>query len=136
MIALNKADITWQEYAEGGDLEKSILGFVRLWGHVTFPELLSALEPYFHVRGERALYLRPNLILWLGVSEQLTQILERMAKTGSLYFQPCHFLVYCCDGVMLRLPIARRQRPYTKPHWLPVTLCVISNDAAHHTCIP
>lgn len=61
-----------------------------------------------------------NVILWTGISETFRQALN--LAMAELEMDPCNVLVYLMDGATLPLPLVKRNHPYRKPHWLPVTL--------------
>jgi hypothetical protein len=88
--------------------------------HVTFAEI-SRIEG---ARGDREITIETdeasNIVLWQGVSQELADALEIIRQEGQYEPRPTGILTYAIDGMMLRMPIAKRKRHYKTPHWLPV----------------
>jgi hypothetical protein len=99
-------------------MAEQIFALVDRQNHVTFAEL-SRLEGF---SGDREVEMRPNCLLWTGVSEEAAQALLGLIKEQRVHFHPTTSLTYLIDGTMLRLPLARSVREYKKPHWLPVVI--------------
>ena len=87
-------------------------------GGVTFAEIVNAIGE--DASGNRQLgWPDLNLVLWSGVSEDFMKAFA-LAKP-QIYPVPSQFLVYAMDGMFLDMPIAKQvNKPYKKPHWLPV----------------
>jgi hypothetical protein len=101
---------------------------VRLFDHVSFPELRRVLEHHgVPASGEHSMELSkcPNMLLWAGMSEEFYTIAGALYDHEHIEVRPTILLTYLADGGMLRLPIAHRppKRGYRKPHWVPVVFC-------------
>ena len=115
-------------------MEQKILGLVAERQHVSFVEIKRLLGE--DSRGEIWLYLpeHPNIILWPNMSQAMADALTSLVKTGRLYAHPSSVLVYLADGESLNLPLAKQERQYKKPHWLPVVFCTFPpNQRRRHT---
>jgi len=101
-------------------LKDEILEYVQSRDWVSFAEL-QRLNGF---KAEKGLVVEhgtfDNVLLWVGVSEEACQALADLTKEGKIHWMPGHWLSYAADGQMLKLPLAKRARNYTKPHWLPV----------------
>jgi hypothetical protein len=62
--------------------------------------------------------IRPNLIIWMGVSEEFSEAL-RCAQDRIVMCQ-ADFFTYLIDGGIIDLPRAKSVREYKQLHWLPV----------------
>ena len=133
----NSCDINppnWKSLAECGRVADAIEAYVATHGRATFATLQRSFEPFVPINGDRSLTLAdPNVFVWLGLSDELADVLKEVVKRGRFFLHPTHWLEYVCDGHALALPVVEtlplRQR-YEKPHWLPVALATYSVDAA------
>lgn len=64
----------------------------------------------------------PNIVYWSNVSHDAAHALLQLQGDGLWHFHPTNLLVYAIGGHIMRLPIAKRMRPYKMPHWFPVIL--------------
>lgn len=119
-------DDAWEQAAREGRLADAIEAYVKHYDWVTFPELLRRLEPFTEVRGSFALEIAPNVILWLGMSEQIIDAVQQLQREKRIWPWPSSVFVHLIDGGLLKLPIAKRlpKGGYKKERWLPVTLRV------------
>jgi hypothetical protein len=111
-------------------VQQAILALIdRLGGGVSFVELGQSIAGF---AGERDCLLNAHLIVWQGVSEAAITALNALQHSRQIVFLPCTALVYVIDGKTLRLPIAkRRDHPYQRPAWYPVTLSTPAQLVAH-----
>jgi len=86
-------------------------------GGTTFVEFMQRIGP--EAVGELSLEGKPNQILWHGLSPLFTEAF-RWAVRDSIDIKPTTAFVYLLDGQVMKLPIAKRDRAYKKPHWVPV----------------
>jgi hypothetical protein len=63
-----------------------------------------------------------NIVYWVGVSLEASNILKRLLIEGVFHFAPTDPLVYLIDGCTLRLPLVKSATKYKTPHWCPVAL--------------
>ena len=94
-------------------------------GGVTFVELVQLLEKRgIGVKGEHAICssVDPNLILWLGLSEQAKNILLAFMRHPDVTVSLANWLSYAVDGAIPTLPMAFDLPPggLLEPHWVPV----------------
>ena len=66
----------------------------------------------------------PNLIIWMGASDLLADVLNELVQARLVHYQDTNPLVYAYDGGGLTLPIANRppRQGYKSPHWLPIVV--------------
>lgn len=123
---------SWEEPAREGRLADAIEEFIRRYDWVTFPELQRRLEPFAEVRGNVALELAPNLILWAGMSEAFADTVQQLRSEKRIWSWPTVWLTYFLDGGALKMPIAKRipKGGYKTERWLPVCLRVVEPSAA------
>jgi hypothetical protein len=97
----------------------------------SFPELQRVLaEDGHNTEGRCEMFLpdRPDLVIWSGLSEELADVLGEAMETKRIHAHALAsdlevLVIYAGDGGMLKLPRAKRppvDRPYTKPHWVPL----------------
>ncbi len=100
-------------------LAEEACAYILERGHVTFVELL---ERFPEMRGDETFACQSeNVVLWMGVSQQCFDALSQLMKSKRIHLWPANTLTYLIDGGALKLPLAKSDRPYKTPHWLPVT---------------
>lgn len=118
----------WEAKAFAGDHAGAILSYVAAHDHVTFAELVGALDGPMPARGECELSLdtaeHGRLVLWAGVSEPFGAAVEELRWSGELLAVPTSAMTYMMEGATLDLPVARvpPRGGYREPHWVPVVL--------------
>ncbi len=110
---------------EQGKLAEGVVAYVRSHDYVSFAELHRILAPHMGVEGNFALTIpdRPNQILWPGMSEALTDLLNELIQQSRIHVHPADWMIYMVDGRVPRMEMGKRppkDRDYKKPHWLPV----------------
>jgi hypothetical protein len=115
---------TWEQLAAAGRLADAIAAYVAHYDWTTFAELCRRLQPYFETNGEMAMELRPNVVLWCGVSQAFADAVVGLVRDHRVYLHPCTTLSYMVDGGILPMPLAKfpPASGYRRPHWLPVAL--------------
>lgn len=118
----------WEQLASAGKPADAVVEYVRYYDWVTFVEL-ERFEPYLPVKGDRAIHFEtdPNLIVWPGMSSELTELICELLRDRRLFFHPTVPLTYMLDGGVPNLPVAKRlpQGGYRTPHWLPTCIRVV-----------
>lgn len=100
--------------------EKEILDYCCEYCDVTFVTIEDMLREHITVKGNGYLEIKPNCIVWAGMSDAFLDfwhIIENkisLRKTGPF--------IYIYDGKALLFPICNSIRKYKKPHWYPVTI--------------
>lgn len=114
-------------YAVAGNMPEAVCAYVKYFDHVSFVELGKILEPYLPTKGNHCLCLPDyeNLVVWLGMSPEWTQLMIRLLADHRVYLYPSSSLVYLIDGGFPRMPIAKSVRHYKTEHWCPTVLRVI-----------
>jgi hypothetical protein len=103
-------------------LKDRVRDYIEATDHVSFAELSNHFSDHF-TGGEHALELCPNLVVWAGMTQEASDAMRELLNEDKAVFgKPCALLIYLIDGRSMSLPIAKRLKPYTKPHWLPMTL--------------
>jgi hypothetical protein len=113
------------------EMAATILETVRERPGATFVEIIDECGPDAH--GELALCFgnRPNLILWVGVSQLFADGYQ--AARDMLEMHPTSVWVYLMDGSALTLPVVtnaqakrvlKSNKDFKKETWLPVTFTV------------
>lgn len=120
-----QAKPSWATLAEAGQLKGAIVEYIRTEGEVEFPRLVTDFQPYFEAEGPQGLAMRtdPQAVLWVGMSQELCELLIDLISSRRLYVHPCELERYRDLGG-LKLPTI--PTPPTdkleRPHWLPSTL--------------
>lgn len=102
--------------------EQNVFDYIVESDHVTFPELGNAFKDF---SGDHQIgAFNKNIILWSGVSQKVVDIIVSLQTKKKIRFQTGGdtMLCYAIDGGMLNLPVAKKERPYKAPHWLPVLI--------------
>jgi len=109
---------------EQGRFKEGLLAYIGYYDHVSFAEISRKFKE--HVRGDQALYLRAgsNVILWINLNKAFCDAFSELEHARKIRLGACSWLVYLCDGIALRFPLAKRPpaKGYKKPHWLPVVM--------------
>lgn len=98
-------------------LEEEIFTKINKLGSVSFSELIEidgVVGDYsYGIQGK-------NIFYWIGLLEQAIAAIESLIKNKKMIMKPASQLTYMIDGTGLTLPIAKSNRSYKKPRWLPV----------------
>ncbi len=90
---------------------------------LTFVELLQYL-PY--LKGDFTYWVGDkNTIAWIGVSQQCVEALQELVGSDAMGLWPAQPFIYLIDGCALKFPVAKLNRTYKRPHWLPVTFSLL-----------
>jgi len=93
----------------------------------SFSELVSELANQgLPVKGDRAIYVKKNLIIWDGTTADFNNAIVELEKANKILMKPLSpteaLIAYAYDGVMLDLPMADRIENYSTPHWIPTII--------------
>ncbi|HUY37075.1 MAG TPA: hypothetical protein VMV69_30440 [Pirellulales bacterium] len=115
-------------------IEQAIIQLVADRDWVSFVELQRELEPKFDVRGDHAIDIGKNCIVWLGMSDCLCTAVQSLLAAERLFLHPASPFVYFIDGGLLRLPYASRppKNGYKQPRWTPACLRVVPMKSKSH----
>jgi len=119
-------------------LKERVRDYIEQTDFVSFAELANRFGDHFK-GGDYGLEMRPNLVLWAGISQEGFDAINQLLDERAIFSQSCSPLIYLADGMSLRFPIARRDRDYAKPHWAPMTLRPIarlSEAKRTHRAVP
>ena len=101
----------------------ALLAYIRANDYVTYAEMPRVLSSFMPVKGDLSAEVGhvPNLVLWVGMSQEWIQTLNELFTAGLIWRQPCPVLSYMVDGKVLTLPVAKRlpKGGYKTPHWGP-----------------
>lgn len=109
-------------------MKSEILDFFKkeLCIGVTFAELVAFFGD--KIAGDYAWIIEPNMVLWMGLSEDFLDAMGALVKEGQLEIKPATPLVYIMDGLCLTLPLVKGNYRYKKPHWFPVCFSLVKTD--------
>jgi len=101
--------------------KKEILSFIKEKRAVSFVELQQEFEG---TTGDIAIVTKKNIVLWEGLSTKLAKTIRELIDEKKIkYNSSCMTLIsYLSDGAILKYPLAKQNREYKKPHWLPVVM--------------
>jgi hypothetical protein len=105
------------------EMRNKIVSTVSSGDYVSFAELMQACGG--EARGDLTMELKDNLVLWSGVSQLFNDAFKLSLE--SIEPKPTTPLTYLIDGMSLNLPVAKTNRAYKHPHWLPVTFRLRGN---------
>lgn len=89
-----------------------------------------AAEHGVMVKGDQAIELFPNAILWAGVSMEFFDLIVELKDRRVLEPRALNemeaLIVYGADGKLLRFPVAKRapkdlDKGYAQERWIPIT---------------
>lgn len=116
----------WADLAQYGQLKAAIVEYVRSRDKVTFPQLQDDFAEYLPTAGEQGLALRSdhNVVLWVGMSRELAEMLAKMLEAKRLYLHPAEEKAYEPGQQLAKLKLLPElpATPLKQPGWLPVTL--------------
>jgi hypothetical protein len=103
-------------------IARRIVALVRQQHDASFVEIERLLGD--EAKGQCALEVAPNLVLWAGLSQIVCQAVNDDWLRSQIDIKPVPLLVYITDGKWLKFPVAQRvpKRGYKAPHWIPVVL--------------
>ncbi len=109
------------DFKYSGDPAQDIPRLIKWRGDgLSFVELLRYL-PY--LKGDCAItWEYENVIVWQGVSATCVEVMRKLLGEQQIIVQNTMPLTYFIDGVVPKLPLARKLRNYKKPRWMPMTL--------------
>lgn len=99
------------------DMSQQMVAFVAMHDRISFTELVEACGS--EARGDLTLELRPNLVLWSGVSQVFSDAFTLASHLIVVIPQKREVGVEPSGAA---LPIASSVRGYKEPHWLPTAL--------------
>jgi len=116
---------SWATLAEAGQLKGALVEYIRTQGEVEFPRLVHDFQPLFTATGDQGLAMRtdPQAVLWVGMSQELCELLIDLVASRRIYVHPCELERYRDLGG-LKLPTVPTPptEKLERPHWLPSTL--------------
>ena len=116
----------WAKLAEHGQLSAAVVEYVRQHEGVTFPQLQADFADFLETAGEQGLALRsdPNVVLWVGMSQELAELISKLIASKRLYLHRADVDSYKSNGKNVRLPLLDDlpEERLSKPAWLPVCL--------------
>lgn len=109
------------------EIKQAILELFEKNSDYSFSELVSELDNQgLQATGDRALYLKKNLIIWENTSADFNNAIVELEQADKLEMKPLGqseaLLVYAYGGTLLDLPIADRLENYSTPHWIPTII--------------
>jgi len=109
------------------EIKKAILELFEKNSDYTFSELVSELENQgLQATGDRALYLKKNLIIWENTSADFNNAIAELEQADKLELKRLGkneaLLVSVYGSTLLDLPIADRLENYSAPHWVPTII--------------
>jgi len=108
--------------------EKEIINFTSKMGDITYLELLSFLGE--KSKDTKSIWSNEydNILFYNGLSEKLVNIIIKLVNEEKLFMQPTSWVTYLTFAgpiTIPNIPIAKSQRNYKKPHWIPVVFRTI-----------
>jgi hypothetical protein len=84
------------------------------------------LSPFIPVEGDQTLetYEDPNLLAWVGVSEEFAGVMLHLVFSGAVHFHPASEAYHIKLGANPGLPVLKRlpKGRLKRPHWFPVAV--------------
>jgi hypothetical protein len=101
------------------ELIKSIYDFIKTrGGGVSYAEMTRMIDGFDgdYMYGVES----DNIIFWDGMSKEAISAMNELVDEEVIIPRVAHLLVYLSDGLMLKMPIAKRLRKYKDQRWLPL----------------
>jgi len=73
-----------------------------------------------------------NIHLWFHCSTDAVEAIKQLLNEKLIEIQPTSHLTYVVDGQIPRYPVAKQDRPYKTPRWMPAQI-VKGNGSIHET---
>lgn len=108
------------------ELENKIVDFIGNRDWVTFVELQREFEKVIEVKGGHALECCRNGVLWTGLSQEFTDLIQGLLRNKRIFTHPASKMTYFIDGGGLSLPTPKNPPKdglhvgYEQPVWIPV----------------
>lgn len=104
-------------------LKERVFSFMTKHAGTSFVELERAFGEEF--KGDYWFGIADkNIWFWYGMSEEFIDALKTLMDEDLIKLEPCHLLVYVMDGCVPQIPLAKQNRIYVKPRWLPSAFSV------------
>jgi hypothetical protein len=122
----------WRTLAQSGDISAAVLEYVRQHDAATLAQIQAAFAEFTSTSGEQGLALRadPNLILWLGLSQEFAGDLAKLISNKRLYLRVAEASAFGDSAAEIKLPklTSLPDNKVSKPAWLPTTLTDLAPD--------
>jgi hypothetical protein len=103
-------------------VREAVYDLIRTRGGVSFVEV-GKITPPTEASGDLVtMWAAPNCMLWESLPRATAEAILELEREDRIRIKSAALLVYLIDGETIRLPIAKRVRPYKAPHWIPTTL--------------
>ena len=112
----------WKKLAKKGELKNSIESLILEYDWISFANIHEYLGSYFELKGNTVLEVGgkgSNVFAWINMSEDFCRAMADLVQEKKIAMQGTSIFIYMTDGMMLKLPIAKRERAYKKHHWIP-----------------
>lgn len=104
-------------------IKQSILEIFQENSDYSFSELENI---GLQVKGDRALYLRENLIIWENTNSDFNNAITDLEKEDKIFMEPLSkmdaMVIYSYEGEFLDLPIGNIDENYSSSHWVPMII--------------
>ncbi len=125
-------DEEWKTLAQGGDIPGAIVDYIRSHDGTTIPQLQTLFTDFISTSGEQGLALRadPNLIVWLGLSQEFAGELSKLITNKRLYLRVTDAAAF--DDVISEVKLPKLSslpdNKVSKPAWIPTCLTDLAPD--------
>ncbi len=123
----------WKELATYGQLKGAVVEYIRVRDNVTFPQIQKDFAEFLNTEGEQGLALRsdPNVVLWVGMSQELCELLSKMIAAKRLYLHAADQRAHDETQTLTRLKRLTEmpEESLKQPGWLPVVLRDLPPDS-------
>lgn len=105
-----------------GNLLDACIDLIVSTGGVSIVELQRLVGTKIDTNGDHAISLGQyeNILLWEGMSEEFSTLLQQILKDERVEAKGTTPLVYMIDGVLIKRPLAKRAHNYKDIHWYPI----------------
>ena len=69
-----------------------------------------------------------NCIIWDSISQEGLEAISSLMWGNLIEPHGASVLIYLIDGGHLKLPLAKKERAYKHPHWLPIVFEPVKSD--------
>lgn len=109
------------------EIENEMYNYIKKHDGTTFAELEDLFDRLnYDYRGELEIGMRgqPNISFWFDWSAEAVGVFHRVVSRPNVMLELSSPMVYLIDGAVPSLPVAKTNRSYKHPHWLPIVFSI------------
>lgn len=115
----------WLRELEAGHFEQAVLLYFQSSDWAIFPDIIREFEPTYSIKGKGRLWLKKNLLLWEGLSQEFCSTFVDLLKRKELkLYQMAAYIYRTCGPCpnLSTLGYHHRMESPLEPRWVPVAI--------------